>query len=269
MGIKFWPYFFCWLLVVSLVAANADYSATEQGVLLKARAMSIIMVASILVTSIVILAIISKTKFHNHKRILFLMLFVPIIVATFYVAGTTIYLNSISITKGPVHWHADFEVWNCGEKIDLLDPRGLSNRIGTPVFHEHNDNRMHVEGVVVKKEDVSLQEFFRVVGGTLTKAYLEISTNQGKIFLQEGNLCNGKEGEIQVFVYKVTNPEEQGNWIYTQEKIENFTDYILSPYAHVPPGDCIIIEFDQKKEKTEQLCATFRTVINRGELRGS
>lgn len=256
------------VLLTSLAIAHDETSRLDEGVKLKNQAMSAIMITSILVTALVILAIISKRKLHNHKQMLFLLMIIPIIAATLYTAGTTIYLNQISLTKGPVHWHADFEIWDCGKKIDFLNPRGLSNRIGTPVFHEHNDFRIHVEGVVVNKEDISLKKFFKVLGGTLTKNAVAIPTNDGIVFLQEGDLCNGKSGNIQVFVYKIINPEEQGNWIYKQEKVEDYYDYILSPYSNIPPGDCIIIEFAKEKEKTDKICTSYEAAIKRGELHG-
>ena len=256
------------VLLASLAIATDKTSQLDDGVKLKNQALSVVMITSILITALVILAIISKRKLHNHKSMLFLLIVIPIIAATLYTAGTTIYLNRISATNGPVHWHADLEIWDCGTKIDLLNPQGLSNRVGTPVFHEHNDFRIHVEGAVVKKKDISLGNFFNVVGGVLTGGSLEIPTNGGITSLQEGDLCNGKPGKVQVFVYKVVNPKERGNWIYTQEKIENFADYVLSSYSMAPPGDCIIIEFDSEKEKTDKICATYEAAVNRGELHG-
>lgn len=261
------------ILLVSLASVAIAYDETsryDDGVKLKTRAMSVIMITSILVAAVVILAIISKRKLHNHKKMLFLLMVIPVVIATLYAAGTTIYLNQVSVTKGPVHWHADFEIWNCGQKIDLLNPAGLSNRIGTPVFHEHNDFRVHAEGVVVKKEDVSLENFFNVIGGVLNTDSLGVPTNHEIIFLHNGDACNEKPGQVQVFVYKVTNPEKSpGEWVYKQEKINDFTKYVLSPYSLVPPGDCIIIEFDQEKEKTDKMCTTYQAAIDQGEMHGS
>ena len=255
------------LVLLASLAAAQDDSWLDEGVKLKNQALSVIMVTSILVTALMILAIISKQKFRNHKKMLFLLMIIPIIVATLYAAGTTIYLNKMSESGGPVHWHADFEIWNCGEKVDLLDPSGLSNRFGTPVFHEHNDFRIHVEGVVIKTADVSLENFFNVIGGVLTQESLGIPTDDGLIYLKDGDLCKGKPGKVQVFAYKTINPEEHGKWIYTQRKVENYA-YYIAPYAHVPPGDCIIIEFDQEKEQTDKICTTYQAAINRGELHG-
>lgn len=256
------------LLCILPLSIAQDENLFDDGVKLKTRAMSVVMVSSILVTAVVILAIISRRKVGNHKKMLFFLMVIPVIIATLYAAGTTIYLNKISLTKGPVHWHADFEIWDCGEEVDLRDPQGLSNRVGTPVFHEHDDFRIHVEGVVVKKEDVALDNFFKVIGGTLTQNYLQVPTDEGMAFLHDGDLCDGKPGKIQVFAYKVVNPREHGQWAYTQEKIEDFAKYFLSPYSMVPPGDCIIVEFGQEKEKTDKICTTYEAAISQGELHG-
>ena len=87
--------------------------------------------------------------------------------------------------------------------------------------------------------------------------------------MKNGDLCNGQPGKLQVFLYKIKNPEQTKNWIFEQTKIENFEDYVLSPYSQIPPGDCIIIEFDVEKEKTELICETYKVSIDRGELSGS
>lgn len=253
------------LFILPVAAAQAEF---DDGVKLKTRSLIIIIITSIVVTDLVILAIISRRKLRNHKRLLFLLIIVPVIAATLYTAGTTVYLNQISLTKGPVHWHADFEVWNCGKKVDVRNPQGLSNRVGTPVFHEHNDFRIHVEGVVVKTEDVSLGNFFNVIGGRLTPDVLQVPTHEDLVSLHNGDLCNGKAAKIQVFAYKITNPGQHGQWTYTQEKIVDYAAYVLSPYSLVPPGDCLIIEFDQEKETTDKICTTYPAAINQGELHG-
>ena len=123
------------------------------------------MIASIIVGVLILFAIYDKDRSEKTKIFLFLGIIIPIVLVTIYSAGSTIYLNIISETQGPVHWHADFEIWDCGQKIDLINPTGFSNRVGNPVFHEHGDDRIHVEGVVVEKKDVDLHSFFEVIGG--------------------------------------------------------------------------------------------------------
>lgn len=164
---------------------------------------------------------------------------------TAYLIWSTISINLASVTKGPVHWHGDFEIYNCGRKVDLVDPKGLDNKVGTALLHEHNDNRIHVEGPVIDYKDISLGQFFEVVGGLPLESQIE---------------CNGYPGVVQVFVYKT-----EENTFY-QEKIVNFANYVLSPHSSIPPGDCIIIELDREKDKTEKLCTFYQVAIQKGEL---
>ena len=94
-------------------------------------------------------------------------------------------------------------------------------------------------------------------------------TDEGMLEMRNGESCNGREGKLQVFLYKVTNPDSSKKWIYRQEKLQDFDEYVLSPYSNVPPGDCIIIEFDSEKESTDKICASYTAAISRGELSGN
>jgi len=151
---------------------------------------------------------------------------------TLYLIATTLHLNIISETKGPVHWHADFEIWICDKEINLVDPKGLSNKVGTPLLHEHNDNRIHVEGVVVNKKDVSLGAFFAALGGSLSNDGIKVPTNDGLVSVHNGDLCSERLAKLYVFV--------NGNLI------DNPPTYVLSPYQQVPPGDRIKIVFTER-----------------------
>ena len=202
-----------------------------------------------------------ETHFTNDKKlILFLLIIIPVILATIYLVGATIYLNSISHTQGPVHWHADYEIYACGNKITMKEPTGLSNKVGSEVFHQHGDNRIHVEGVVVDVADVDLHEFFEATLGELEHDKLVVPTNEYVAEYKNGDKCNGDEGVLQVFLYKTIDGKA------VQEKLIDFEDYVLSPYANIPPGDCLIIEFDKEKETTNKLCETYRIAINKGAL---
>ncbi len=195
----------------------------------------------------------------KQKSLFYLALAVPVVLITLLIAGTTIYLNLTSHTAGPVHWHADLEIWNCGKQIDLRDPRGASNRIGTSTFHEHGDNRIHVEGVVVQLQNVNLHRFFEVLGGKLTEEELVVPTDEGVVAIGNGDICGDEKGKVQVFVYQV----QEG--AYRQHKVTG--EYVLSPHSLVPPGDCISVEFDREKERTDKLCASYQAAIERGELK--
>ena len=228
----------------------------------------IITIGSIIVAFFVITSLMFPKETKKYKKLFFLAIIIPIIISTLFLAGSTIYINIISETKGPIHWHADFEIWNCNEKLDIIDPTGLSNRVGTPVYHEHNDDRVHVEGTVVELHDVHLSEFFNVIGGELTQTSFKLPTNNGLLEVNNQDLCNGQEGKLQVFVYQITNAHDtqSSNFIYRQIKLDNFEDYVLSPYVNVPPGDCIIVEFSEEKDSTDKLCETYEVQKEQGEL---
>lgn len=223
--------------------------------------------ASILLVLLAIVCLKIKILAPELKKILFSLIVLVIFCATFYLAFSTIYLNVTSSSGGPVHWHADFEIWNCGKEVDLKDPKGFSNRVGTPTLHEHGDKRIHMEGVVVERDDASLGKFFKVVGGEINPRFMIIPTNTGNLVLKNGETCpdvNGGliPGEVQVFVYKVVGNN------YTQTKLANPGSYNFSSQGQVPPGDCIIVEFDSPKDKTDKLCRSFVVAKQIGKLGG-
>lgn len=183
-------------------------------------------------------------KGEENKKLHFWLIAVPVILSTLYLGGYTIYENFTSLTGGPVHWHADYQVITCGEKADLVDPKGLSGKVGNSLFHEHNDGRIHIEGTVRNLESVALGEFFRVVGGELEGGHLVFPTSNDIIEVKDGDLCNGVVGNLKVYV--------------NGKKIENPNAYLIYPASQVPPGDCIIVLFDETvSETTDLLCDTW------------
>lgn len=197
----------------------------------------------------------------NLKKFLFWSISAVTLITTLILAVSTVYLNVISSSGGPVHWHADIEIFNCGSEVNLKDPKGLSNKIGSPTLHEHNDKRIHLEGVVVEENDASLGKFFHVIGGEITDSSITFPTNEGMQTLSSGSTCpNGQPAELQVFAYKVSGKN------YTQQKLTNPSEYIMSPEGAVPPGDCIIFEVDSPKERTDNLCLSFEVAKQIGKL---
>lgn len=184
-----------------------------------------------------------------------------VILSTGYLIISTIQLNVNSSSGGPVHWHADFEVYSCGQELDLVDPKGWSNKVGTPTLHEHNDKRIHQEGVVQYKQDDSLGNFFKVVGGQLTSSTMIFPTNSGKQVFISGQACpDGRVAQLLVFTYRVSGKN------YSQYKISNPENFIMASESQVPPGDCYIIEFDSPKDKTDKLCRSYQVAKQIGKL---
>jgi len=206
------------------------------------------------------LSIILK-RWPSLKIFLFLGFILVILGNTLYLIGSTLYLNKESQSGGPVHYHADFEIYRCGQKIDLKDPEGLSNKVGTNVIHEHGDDRIHIEGVLLDKHDASLGHFFAELGGSMDGNHLTIPTNEGLLTLQSGDLCNGRPALFQVFVYQT-----KGERYFQQKITENPEDYIISPEGNVPPGDCVILELDALKDRTDKLCEQYLLKKETGEI---
>ena len=181
---------------------------------------------------ILIIILLHKAMNDAVKRAVYIALVAVVFIVTAYLVVTTLHLNIISLTKGPVHWHADFEIWVCDKEIKLVEPKGLSNKQGTDLMHAHNDNRIHVEGVILDKKQASLGAFFYAVGGSLTNDGLKVSTDNGLFSFHDGDFCNEKPAKFYVFV--------NGNLI------ENPSPYEIAPYEKVPPGDGIKFIFTEK-----------------------
>ena len=283
MGAKIAP-LSLFLVLLLATTASAGFGQIEKNLELRLHEISltIILTNIALVTLITIFILSSKKKFkgnskktRNLKVALFSAIIISVLLTSFFVSISTIYLNVVSETKGPVHWHADYEVWNCDKKLDFVNPRGLANRVGTSTFHEHNDDRIHVEGVVVKKPEVNLKSYMSVVGGYLQKGRLLYPTEERRYgrekfeVMEDGDLCNGQPGKLQMWLYRVENPKDVNKWRYTVTKVEDYENYILNPETIVPAGDCFILEFAPEKETTERICETYKVKESRGELFGS
>lgn len=231
--------------------------------LISSYSYTIVACAIVLLFGLTLFSLYLKNQTEDIKRLLFGSFLIATILPTLFLIGSTVYLNTISSSKGPVHWHADFEIWACGKEVNLRDPKGLSNKIGTATLHEHNDNKIHMEGVVIKREDASLNNFFKVIGGSLTNDTLVVPVNEGKMVIQSGISCgDGIERELQFFVYKT-----EGDY-YRQTKLENPGEYIMSPFSNVPPADCIIAELDTPKGRTDKLCQSYEVALELDKLKG-
>lgn len=194
----------------------------------------------------IIFSLIFGRKFSDHqKRIIFFLIALPVFLATLVLLVSTISKNLNSATRGPVHWHADYQVWICGKEYELADPEGIMNRVGTSELHEHNDRRIHIEGVLDNLEDGSLGAYFRAIGGMISPAEVTFPSAEGMIHFDAGDLCpDSSPGNVKVFVNGKRAAEPQ--------------EYVPSPEINVPPGDCIIIDFSPGEEPmTERICQSW------------
>jgi len=253
---------------------------------------TIAIAALVLVVLLALAAVVVKNDKHKAlKKPLFIMIASTIILPSLLLVGSTVYINAISESKGPVHWHTDIEFWVCGQEIELRDPYAfLSNKIGTSTYHEHDDKRIHLEGVVIEKEyDASLEKFMAVTGGAISNSQLVIPTDpqlfendtdgdsnannedivrgfsaedsDGRtiLSLENGDSCSPPSSavqtpaEVQAFLIRY----EKSNDTYSQTKLQDPKRYVMRDESIVPPGDCIIVEFDTRKDRTEKLCEQY------------
>lgn len=236
------------LLLVLLVMQSVVAAELNEGTDWHAPVTYIKIVGYFILALSLFITLIPKGKelAHTYKKVFFLLFVIPIVIVSLYLAGYTVYENIVSDTQGPVHWHADYEVWLCGEKVDLVDPTGLKNKIGTPLFHEHNDDRIHIEGTVMNIEDIDLGSYFQVIGGELTDTSIAYEIEDvGPVRYENGDTCpDGNVGEVAVYV--------------NGQRRMNPAEYIIAKEIFVPDGDCIIFEFGANLgETTEHICPSW------------
>lgn len=237
-------------------------------------------IGSVAIVALIIIGALVRDRLPKLKLPIFASITTITLVVTTILIASTIFLNTNSSSKGPVHWHADFEIWACGQQLELRDPTGfLSNKIGTSTYHEHNDKRIHLEGVVVTPHDASLGKFFRVIGGEITDRSLLVPLNDDQTtYFENGRACPdgtplaGQTGQVQVYAYRaLDNKSTAGKSLYRQEKVSDPANFIIHDDSNVPPGDCIIIDFGPAADRTEHKCHQYRvqddTLHNWEELR--
>ena len=120
-------------------------------------------------------------------------------------------------TPWQVHWHAGLAISICGKPIPLPSPEGGLVHgqpfVGTPFMHLHAEPLIHIEGLVRKKEDITLGRFMESIGMPFNAILLLDHTN--------GNLCaNGRPGAVTLLVNGASNPELDQKVIVDGEQYE-------------------------------------------------
>lgn len=109
---------------------------------------------------------------------------------------------SVAYTDTPVHWHGTFEIELCGVKQDFSSYGSGGHHAGLPLFHTHGDGMIHIEGRVIKKEDIALGIFFDSINTPF---------GQDKIMdKKSGDMCPNtpdKPGSVKMFVNDVQNDQ--------------------------------------------------------------
>ena len=120
-------------------------------------------------------------------------------------------------TKGPVHWHANFEVELCGQKQDFTSYGSGQHHAGLSLLHTHGDGVIHIEGAILKQEDIALGKFFDGI---------DIPFDRDRIMdKKNGDECSpGKPGQVKMFVDGVPSTEFRD---YIPKPTENGSDQVV------------------------------------------
>lgn len=110
------------------------------------------------------------------------------------------------VTSGEVHWHSPISYEACGKELSFNDERGHT------ITHGHNDGVVHIEGTILKEDDITLAGFFKNAGINITSTNLDEFKN--------GDLCNFSSDPGAVVFYVDGEAFSDPNEIIIQDKQE-------------------------------------------------
>mgnify|MGYP001569409592 FL=1 len=105
-----------WAHEPSISGAGTNFNLTPELQLaqtFKNNSYNVVGVTAIVLIILILYAIFAKPRKEKTKKILFWSIATVSMASILFLAGSTVYLNMVSPNGGPVHWHADFEIWNC------------------------------------------------------------------------------------------------------------------------------------------------------------
>ncbi len=150
-----------------------------------------------------------KTAFEEKQRkkktknfIILIVVFAVFILFLYYVKNN--YYVSTPYTSSEVHWHTSIDLFVCGEKRDDLNKLGKVQHVGGSLLHTHGDGIAHIEGRILKQEDITLGKFFDNVG-------LKFSDSQ-ILDKKNGDSCNENPGKVKMLVNGQENTDFR-NWV--------------------------------------------------------
>lgn len=252
-------------------------------------------VASIALFILILIASATRRGADQLKKVTFGLIGFVVVVASGIMTGATFYLNSKAEGGGPQKRTAGIELWACGVQLEIRNPDWtVSNKVGTPTLHEHDDQLIHLDGAVVYPErEATLGAFIRAIGGSVTSTSLQVpvaksvvenstdadavdpagalrvaaylgqdGTGGDAVTLPSTGTCDGQAARLQAYVLRTSG---EG---YTQEKISDIDSFQFKQANDAPPGDCIIVSFDRPSDRTDRRCAGFYESGIREELGG-
>src|SRR5262245_53778686 len=101
------------------MVSSADIIYSNLDEVIASISLKVVAIAFLVLLIVALISLAVKRPTHKLKLWLFLIIASTTIASSFFLAASTIYINTVSSSGGPVHWHADYEVWHCGREIEL------------------------------------------------------------------------------------------------------------------------------------------------------
>ncbi|QKQ98718.1 hypothetical protein GKQ38_04295 [Candidatus Nanohaloarchaea archaeon] len=206
----------------------------------------------------------------HDKNVLMNAFLVAILVPSLYTAGAFLHESQTSWSGGEIHYHADYEVIvnTSGNlhTLDLVDPTNycssattqstlmckLNDRTGITKYHEHNDNRIHLEGIFKEREDATLAAYFETFHGELSNTRMVYPTNNRTVEVTENAdknlkiIVNRGTGGSRHWCIVGDQASKENTCVnpYTGELATSPSEYIISPHKKGPSLDDIFIIYD-------------------------
>lgn len=250
-----------------------------------------ISVDSVVIGSALLIGLVFFLVHHKFelKPIFFYALGAVMLVVTSVLLLSTSILQIQSGTAGAAHTQAEIEFWFCGTEV-----RPLTHKLSGNRRLSQDAKRVYVSGFTPADDDAgSLRGYVAALGGELQDESLRIplaaqedgwtmseqlrdgdpqgdldtrfmqrfmirpspdSPEETLLDITNGQRCpRSSETELQVFVYSANSDANT----YQQHKLDSPSHYLFSPRRSLPPGDCVIVEFDEPKDQTDKLCPSY------------
>lgn len=146
-------------------------------------------------------------------------------------------------------------------EVELVDPEdycdgntgdplcAVSDRTGETRYHEHDDGRIHLEGIFKNRKDATLSAFFETFGGELSTTDLAFPTNHGWV-----NRTEEENQSLKVIVKRgvlrdrgwcaLSNkvPENMTCKTWTGEYAYGPSEYVISRYKKNKPTNNVLLD---------------------------
>lgn len=217
------------LLILPIVTFAHEAETVNRSPFLEPVRNDFILYPSVFIIILAVIASVLRPKMGNfNKKAFFVMFAVAILSVTAYLDAVVLYTNYVSVTHGPIHWHAAIDFTICGKDMPLIREELAEDES----MHTHGDGLIHIETTPITWEDLEIHHFFEDIGGEFTNTSLTYPSENGTVNVKNGDLCpDGHPGTLLMYVNGRLEPK--------------MDSYIISPVESQTVGlDKILIVFD-------------------------